>query len=864
MQGPQKRTIGEEIYNEVLDNVYLKRIYNDLVYNYSIQLFNINKTFKQVNINHALRFADLLSKAKNVKNVQLLIALGQSMALIINALYSNANSSYCLGEILSNLSNFRGIKSQNLKSFKSLDVLDNFFYEFEKSHLIIPGQNDEYFFYEQKKVFNGLNNKYFSYSGPTSMGKSFLVRTFILDEINRDIKNNYAVVVPTRALINEVRHSFIDAIKEKLQEKNYRIVSGSGDIVLKYEHNFIFVVTQERLMNILTSIPELKIDLLFIDEAHKITEKSERSVYYYRIIDKIIRNNKSCKIIFASPNIPNPEVYLKTITNINNDEIHKLACQYSPVSQFKFLVDFVDNKVCYYNEIDKELVELQESISAHDLYDIIDLVGKDKQNVIYCSSKAKTIEFALSYSNKIKPFNNDELKKLSDDIKKYVHKDCYLCDLVLKGIAYHVGYLPTHIKKRIEDYFEKGIIRTIFCTSTLVEGVNLPADNLIVLKYTNGRSNLDEVSFRNLLGRVGRIKYNLYGNVILLRVDNGTKVSKYKELLSAEVPNQELLTDLNHNKKYFKLIVDDLLKGDLQLSSVKEKGVTQGEYSNYRKFAMALINDIAKDKNSKIRKSFDEFLTTDSIIKIKTLYPAEKTPDDLSISKDQMESLEEAIKEGLEYPIINDGEDDYSIILDFLRNISSIFKWDIYEKDLVGKFGNNLEFYSLILLWWMKGYGVSQIVRNLINYRKQKGNTLIINPANQNREQFQPNSLIHRNWVISDTLTMIENIILFSISNYFRKISMAYKEFHKVDSINNDWYEFVEYGSMNKLSIFLQQVGFSRDAAQYLEEPTNRKKYINEEDIEPRLYNSILECDDLVTKLDAEDVKLNVPEIFID
>ena len=226
--------------------------------------------------------------------------------------------------------------------------------------------------------------------------------------------------------------------------------------------------------------------------------------------------------------------------------------------------------------------------------------------------------------------------------------------------------------------------------------------------------------------------------------------------------------------------------------------------------------------------------------------------------------MEEAIKEGLEYPIINDGEDDYSIILDFLRNISSIFKWDIYEKDLVGKFGNNLEFYSLILLWWMKGYGVSQIVRNLINYRKQKGNTLIINPANQNREQFQPNSLIHKNWVISDTLTMIENIILFSISNYFRKISMAYKEFHKVDSINNDWYEFVEYGSMNKLSIFLQQVGFSRDAAQYLEEPTNRKKYINEEEIESRLYNSILECDDLVTKLDAEDVKLNVPEIFID
>ena len=276
----------------------------------------------------------------------------------------------------------------------------------------------------------------------------------------------------------------------------------------------------------------------------------------------------------------------------------------------------------------------------------------------------------------------------------------------MKGIAYHVGYLPTHIKKRIEDYFERGIIRTIFCTSTLVEGVNLPADNLIVLKYRNGRSNLDEVSFRNLLGRVGRIKYNLYGNVILLRLDNGTKIDKYTELLSRDVPAQELLTDVNNNKKYFKLIVDDLLNGDLQLNSLKEKVSSHSEYSNFRKFAMALVNDIAKDKNTKIRKSFDEFLTTETIIKIKTLYPPEKTADDLSISKDQMESLEEAIKNGLEYPIINEVDDEYNIILDFLRNISSIFKWDIYEKDLVGKFGNNLEFYSLILLWWMKGKGV--------------------------------------------------------------------------------------------------------------------------------------------------------------
>ncbi len=63
---------------------------------------------------------------------------------------------------------------------------------------------------------------------------------------------------------------------------------------------------------------------------------------------------------------------------------------------------------------------------------------------------------------------------------------------------------------RIEELFREGEIKTIFCTSTLVEGINLPADNLFVTSYKNGRSNMTPVNFRNLVGRVGRIEYNVH------------------------------------------------------------------------------------------------------------------------------------------------------------------------------------------------------------------------------------------------------------------------------------------------------------------------------------------------------------------
>ena len=48
------------------------------------------------------------------------------------------------------------------------------------------------------------------------------------------------------------------------------------------------------------------------------------------------------------------------------------------------------------------------------------------------------------------------------------------------------------------------------------------------------------VDFRNLVGRVGRIEYNLYGNVFLVRANEKIQVKKYEELIEQNVPNQEL------------------------------------------------------------------------------------------------------------------------------------------------------------------------------------------------------------------------------------------------------------------------------------------------------------------------------------
>ena len=43
------------------------------------------------------------------------------------------------------------------------------------------------------------------------------------------------------------------------------------------------------------------------------------------------------------------------------------------------------------------------------------------------------------------------------------------------------------------------------------------------------------------------------------------------------------------------------------------------------------------------------------------------------------------------------------------------------------------------------------------------------------------------------------------------------------NTFDNDWYDFIEYGTTNPDTIFLQQNGFSREASIFILDPKNAK-----------------------------------------
>ena len=337
-----KKTLGEAIFVDIESNAYLNELHENILFNYALKLFQIQAGQKEYNLKDALRFADLLSKSTHPTNSDSHKMWAQELIILLNELHpEDGLVKLYAGSVFSSAGNHQGLQIIN-SEYQDINVFEKIFEQFRNDYLTIPAAPEMKFFSAQKEAYDHLTDPCFSYSGPTSMGKSFIMRMFIKDEILHGAKKNYALIVPTKALINEVRSKIINDLEDNLKRCNYRVVTAASDIALEEKHNFIFVLTPERLLYLLISNPSLEVDYLFVDEAHKLSGKNSRGPFYYKVVDMLLQKEKKPHFIFASPNIPNPQVYLRLMNEaIESSDESKLATTYSPVVQIKFLMDLI-------------------------------------------------------------------------------------------------------------------------------------------------------------------------------------------------------------------------------------------------------------------------------------------------------------------------------------------------------------------------------------------------------------------------------------------------------------------------------------------------------------------------------------------
>lgn len=113
--------------------------------------------------------------------------------------------------------------------------------EIRKIRQAITGTNEVYTNNQYDLYRDILNEKYFSFSGPTSIGKSFLIKNCAI-QLSKNYKN-IIFILPTKALLDE----FIISFRKIINEQNIKDLNiGKTISKLRRDKNNILILTQER------------------------------------------------------------------------------------------------------------------------------------------------------------------------------------------------------------------------------------------------------------------------------------------------------------------------------------------------------------------------------------------------------------------------------------------------------------------------------------------------------------------------------------------------------------------------------------------------------------------------------------------
>ncbi len=372
-----------------------------------------------------------------------------------------------------------------------------------------------------------------SISAPTSAGKSFVFALDIAQKF-RSAKSPLCIayIVPTRALIRQVAGDVRRHLREaRIENIPVRCVPLAIPID-REARGAVYVLTQERLLTLLGQSPlegTKEIDVLLIDEAHGIMDGS-RGIQLHAAIDLTRRRFPKCCVYFASPLVSNPE-HLLDLFNLR-EGAETFTETVSPVGQNVFLVHPTKQTRTARFDIllGDEAVPVAERLLDFDLKGgtsparragfALAITAHQKLGQRSCILFANGPSDAESLAKALvaEPSRSKELpvviQEFIEFLGEHVHPEYQLIEMLRHRVAYHHSKMPGPVRAGVEDLFTDGHLRFICCTSTLLQGVNLPASDIVIENPKKGSDNpMDRSSFLNLIGRAGRLTKEFYGNI---------------------------------------------------------------------------------------------------------------------------------------------------------------------------------------------------------------------------------------------------------------------------------------------------------------------------------------------------------------
>lgn len=398
-------------------------------------------------------------------------------------------------------------------------------------------------------------------SAPTSAGKSFILCLSLIYHLSIN-KGNAFYIVPNISLINQVT-SDLKKIISKFNIGNDILLHQSYNNIQR--SNNIFILTQERAFSALlqdeTNIDNL--NFLIVDEVQNIErvtyEDNERADDLLTVLRLIHENIKPDKIIISGPRIENIENLVKELFD---EEGYPINVKVAPVLNITYSFKEDNGKYFLYqhNQLHEEpiRIELDENPLLNknifgkkqlkqptiDILSHISEMLQDDSIILFSSTKDHSLKIAQNI--KLAISSNSEHESLIKYIEDSVHENYNLANCIKNGVAYHNANVPLNIRNVIEIAFKKKLIKLLTTTTTLLQGINLPAKYLIArnhrLNVRGDGLNLTAYEFANLRGRAGRLMEDFVGRAIIIDY----KAFEDTQLDLFEYPTKEVSATYEH------------------------------------------------------------------------------------------------------------------------------------------------------------------------------------------------------------------------------------------------------------------------------------------------------------------------------
>lgn len=347
----------------------------------------------------------------------------------------------------------------------------------------VHGVGEERFFHSlQLSVFHELiAGRNVVLSAPTSVGKSLVIDAILAAQRHK----RAVIIVPTIALIDETRRRIVSSLG-----LSHDIITHSSQARLGDGRPTVYILTQERALG-RKDLDDA--DFFVIDEFYKLDlrdENDERAIDLNICFHRLAQQGAQFYLI--GPNI---------------SSVNGLASEYRHVfipSDFST----VALDIQYFNlkqrgpERLSKLVQLCNSLATPTL--------------VYCQSPRSARDAARTIYTDCDLLACESTKDAVDWLEQHYPAEWEVIQALRRGVGIHHGNVPRAIQQYMVQAFEENRIKFLVCTSTIIEGVNTVAENVIIFDRRRDTKTIDDFTFRNIAGRAGRMNRYFVGKVFVL------------------------------------------------------------------------------------------------------------------------------------------------------------------------------------------------------------------------------------------------------------------------------------------------------------------------------------------------------------